>query len=246
MRQISVLLCFLAFAFTGHVKNIYTAFNEDFKTLNKKTHYSHPWKVHEIAKDFELLDVWEFPILADQTRNQDFSFFLKVMQEPPKISVRSFFSIKNLIARFLVLLRVVLGEAFGLDKNVNSLPIPGCKETSLRDRLSKEDLKRNLAESVGEEDQGKFIWRTVYLYENEMLTELSNNTVHVLMHWAWVHKSRNYFTAQLAVYTKPRGTMGEFYMNLIMPFRHMIIYPAMMEEVKKKWDAYTKSSSNSR
>lgn len=69
-----------------------------------------------------------------------------------------------------------------------------------------------------------------------MLIELSNNTVHVLMHAGWVHKSGNYYTAQLAVYAKPRGILGEFYMKLIMPFRHMIVYPAMIEEVKKRWD----------
>ena len=168
MRRISVLLCFLALAYLGYVKNIYTACDEGYKTLSKKVHYSHPWKVHEIAKDFALLDVWEFPIRADKTQNQDFSLFLKVVQQPSKGSVLNYFSIKNLIARFLVLLRVVLGETFGLDKNVNSLPIPGCQETSLKDRLSDEDLARSLAESIGEEDQRKFIWRTVYFYKNEI------------------------------------------------------------------------------
>jgi hypothetical protein len=240
MRKIFVVLCFLAFVFTGHEKNIYTAHDEDFKTQNKKTHYSFPWKVHEIAKDFELLDVWEFPIKADKTRNQDFSYFLKVMHHPPQISAHTFFSFRSLIARILVSLRVFLGGIFGLDKNVNSLPIPGCKETSLKDRLSEEDLEKSHAESVGEEDEGKFAWRTVYLYENEMLTELSNNTVHVLMHLGWVHKSGNYYTARLAVYTKARGNLGEFYMKLIMPFRQAIVYPAMMEEVKKRWKSYNK------
>jgi hypothetical protein len=226
----------LAFAFTAHVKNIYAACNEDFKTLNKKTHYSHPWKVHEIAKDFELLDVWEFPIWADQTRNQDFSSFLNVMQQPTKTHVSSFFSIRSLIARLLVSLRVFLGGLFGLDKSINYLPIPGCKEKSLKERLSDEDLKRSLVESAGEEEQSKFVWRTVYLYENEMLTELSNDTVHALMHFGWIHKSGDYFTAQLAVYAKPRGNLGEFYLRIIMPFRHAIVYPAMMEEVKKRWE----------
>ena len=225
MRRLSIFIFFLAIVFFVQAQNI-----------DKKTHYSHPWKVHEIAKDFELLDVWEFPILADKTQNQDFSLFLKVMQQPTQPSFRSYFSIKSLIARFLVILRVFLGETLGLDKNVNSLPIPGCKETSLKDRLSEEDLTRSLAESAGEEDKGKFIWRTVYLYENEMLTELSNDTVHALMHFGWVQKSGNYYTAQLAVYEKPRGTMGEFYMKLIMPFRHLIVYPAMMDEVKKRWE----------
>lgn len=225
MRRISIIFLFLAIVFFVQAQNI-----------PKEIHYSYPWKVHEIAKDFELLDVWDFPILADKTQNQDFSLFLQVMQQPSKPSVRSYFSIKSLIARFLVILRVFLGEAFGLDKNVNTLPIPGCKETSLKNRLSEQDIKRSLAEAVGEEDQEKFIWRTVYLYENEMLTELSNETVHALMHFGWVHKSENYCTAQLAVYAKPRGTTGEFYMKLIMPFRHAIIYPVLLEEVKNRWE----------
>jgi len=228
MRTLSVLFFTLACAFTVHAQNIH------------ETHYSHLWKVHEITKDFELLDVWEFPILADKTKNQDFSFFLKVMQQPPKNSLTSLFSIRYLTARSLVFLRVYLGEKFGLDKNINSLPIPGSKETSIKDRLSVEDQERNLAESNEERGDNEGIWRTVYLYENEMLTELSNDTVHALMHLGWVHKSGNYFTAQLAVYAKPRGNLGKFYMELIMPFRHVIVYPAMMEEVKKRWEAYNK------
>jgi hypothetical protein len=225
MRRTSILICFLAIAFSVHAQ-----------IIHKKTHYSHPWKVHEIAEDFELLDVWEFPILADKTQNQDFSLFLKVMQQPSKSSVRSYFSVKYLIASFLVILREFLGETFGLDKNLNSLPIPGCSETSLKERLSVEDLNRSLAEASGEGAPNEGTWKTVYLYENEMLIELSNNTVHALMHAGWVHKYGNYFMAQLAVYAKPRGNLGEFYMNLIMPFRHTIIYPVLMEEVKKRWE----------
>lgn len=241
MRRISVVFLSLAFAFSGNVKNIYTAYDVGFKALNKKSHYSQPWKVHEIAKDFELLDVWEFPILADKTKNQDFSFFLKVFQQPPKNNVSSFFSLRYLIARSLVFLRVYLGEIFGLDKKINFLPIPGSIETSIKDRLSFEDQKRSLAESSEEDGDNEGLWRTVYLYENELLTELSNDTVHALMHLGWVHKSGNIFTARLAIYAKPRGNLGMLYMKLIMPFRQLIIYPALMEDVKNRWEEYNKN-----
>jgi SAM-dependent methyltransferase len=133
-----------------------------------------------------------------------------------------------------------LGETFDLDRNINTLPIPGCKETSLKDRLSDEDSKRSLSISIGEGAQDEGIWKTVYQYENEMLIEHSNDTVHVLMHVGWIHKHGNFHTAQLAVYSKPRGNFGEFYMRLIMPFRRVIVYPAMLEEVKKRWDKYHK------
>jgi SAM-dependent methyltransferase len=66
------------------------------------------------------------------------------------------------------------------------------------------------------------------------------------MHLGWVHKYGNYHTAQLAVYAKPRGNFGEFYMQLIMPFRRVIVYPTMMEEVKRRWDAQIKNSQRQR
>jgi len=234
MKRSSVLISSLVIACSVYAQSGLA------QNLDKKAHYSYPWKVHEIAQDFELLDVWEFPILADKTKNQDFSLFLKVMQQPPQNSIASFFAIKYLISRLLVYLRVYLGEMFDLDKNMNTLPIPGCKETSLKDRLSLEDQKKSLAETSDRGVDNKSIWRTVYLYENEMLTELSNDTVHALMHFGWVHKSGNYFTARLAVYAKPRGNLGVFYMKLIMPFRQMIVYPALMKDIKNRWEEYNK------
>ncbi|UCE40120.1 MAG: DUF2867 domain-containing protein [Candidatus Aminicenantes bacterium] len=212
----------------------------------KKKHYAQSWIVHDIAKDFKLLDVWEFPILADKTKNQDFFYFRKVMQSMAPENPGSFFSLKYLTARFLVALRVYLGETFDLDKNINTLPIPGSTEISMRERLSAADLKKSLADSIGEGIQTDDIWRTVYLYENEMLFEHSNDTVHALMHVGWVHKYGNYYTAQLAVYAKPRGDFGELYMQLIMPFRQVIVYPTLMEEVKRRWDAQIKISQQQR
>ena len=40
--------------------------------------------------------------------------------------------------------------------------------------------------------------------------------------------------------------MGKLYMQLIMPFRQVIVYPTMMEEVKKRWDAYNKIAQQQR
>ena len=134
-----------------------------------------------------------------------------------------------------------LGEILGLDKNINTLPIPGCQETSLKDRLSKEDRKRSIDLSeLGIADSDSGTWRIVYLYEDEMLTELSIDSVHALMHLGWVRKSGNYFTARLAVYAKPRGVLGNCYLKLIMPFRRAIIYPSLMENIKDIWEVGNK------
>jgi len=208
--------------------------------LDKKGHYAHPWKVHKIAKDFKLLDVWEFPILADKSKNQDLSLFLKIIQDRQKYDLKKGISFPLLITGFLVVLRNFMGKIFFIDKDVNTLPIPGCKEISLRERLSREDQKENLAEPEIKGDEKERGFRIVYRYENESLWELSNNMVHALMHFGWVHKYDDYFTAQLAVYAKTRGWWGNVYMKLIMPFRRHIVYPAMMDYVKAKWEAYCK------
>jgi hypothetical protein len=187
-----------------------------------------------------LLDVWEYPILADNSRAQDFLFFLRMIHQPLPDKVNKSVSIKFLAAGVLIFLRMYLGKILGLDKNINTLPIPGCQETSIKERLSMEDRKRSIASSeLGISDSDNETWRVVYLYEDEMLTELSIDVVHVLMHLGWVHKSGNFFTAQLAVYAKPRGMIGNLYMKIIMPFRRVIIYPALMENVKNTWEFYT-------
>ena len=196
--------------------------------LNKKVHYTHPWKVHEIAKDFKLLDLWEMPILADVTKNQDFRSFLDARKTVPRNLVKRRISLGLIIGGILFGLRIFMGKIFPLDKDINILPIPGCKETSLRERLTKDDLARSLSKLDPEEKNNRrFRFRVVYHYENELLNELSNNTAHVLMHMGWVHKDGNYYTAQLAVYAKTRKFLGRLYLMLIMPFRRLFVYPTM-------------------
>lgn len=241
MKKIFVILFLLVLNLHAHPENISANYSNKLQEINNKSHYSQPWKVHEIAQDFMLLDVWEYPILADNSRDQDFLFFLKMIKKPPADKVNRSVSIKFLAAGFLISLRMCLGKILGLDKNINTLPIPGCQETSIKERLSMEDLKRSLALlELGISDSDNETWRVVYLYEDEMLTELSIDFVHVLMHLGWVHKSGNFFTAQLAVYAKPRGMIGNLYMKLIMSFRRFIIYPALMENVKNTWEFYNK------
>ncbi|UCE38654.1 MAG: DUF2867 domain-containing protein [Thermoplasmata archaeon] len=244
MKKILVILFLPVLKLHAYPENISAIHLSKLQEINNKSHYSQPWKVHEIAQDFMLLDVWEYPILADNSKDQDFLFILKVIQQSPPDKVNRSVSIKFLAARLLISLRIYLGKILGLDKNINTLPIPGCQETSIKERLSIEDRKRSLSFSeLGISESDNETWRVVYLYENEMLTELSIDVVHVLMHLGWVHKSGNFFTAQLAVYAKPRRMIGHLYLQLIMPFRRSIIYPALMEYVKNTWEFHNKKNS---
>jgi hypothetical protein len=241
MKKVLVLVFMIAFMQHAHTENHSAAYAAEFSQHKNQSHYAQPWKVHEIAKDFELLDVWEFPIAADRSKGQDFLFFLKMMRQPPPEKNRRSASLKFLAAQVLVYLRMQMGEVFGLDKNINTLPIPGCRETSVKDRLSKKDREQSLSLlELGISDYDNSTWQIVYFYKEELLMELSIDPAHALMHFGWVHKSDHIYTAQLAVYAKPRGDFGKFYLQLIMPFRRLIIYPVFMEAVKNIWEEFNR------
>jgi hypothetical protein len=65
--------------------------------------------------------------------------------------------------------------------------------------------------------------------------ELSNQTVHGVMHLAWVDRGEGRYLGQMAVYVKPRGRLGTRYMSLIAPFRHWVVYPALMRQIERAW-----------
>ena len=39
----------------------------------------------------------------------------------------------------------------------------------------------------------------------------------------------------MAVLVKPNGIFGAAYMKAIAPFRHLIVYPAMIREIEREW-----------
>jgi hypothetical protein len=41
----------------------------------------------------------------------------------------------------------------------------------------------------------------------------------------------------MAVYVKPRGRLGKGYMALIRPFRHWVVYPALLRQIERAWNA---------
>ena len=43
------------------------------------------------------------------------------------------------------------------------------------------------------------------------------------------------YRGQWAVLVKPNGLLGTFYMAAIKPFRHLIVYPAMMRQIRRNW-----------
>ena len=60
---------------------------------------------------------------------------------------------------------------------------------------------------------------------------------HAVMHLGWVPDDSGVYRGQLAVLVKPNGVLGAGYMAAIRPFRNLIVYPRMMRDLGKRWQA---------
>jgi len=200
--------------------------------LPSATHESRPWRIREIAPDFTVEDVWALPVSGGA---EDFPALLELMTSGDPASSGS------LAARFLWRARDRLGSWFGLgrvvapadggrDDAAGRLPIPGTSETSLASRLP-DDLRGTAADL----EFGSLPFTPLYRTDVEFAAELSNQTVHGVMHLAWVDQGDGRYQGQLAVYVKPRGRLGQGYMALIRPFRHRVVYPALMRQIGQAW-----------
>jgi hypothetical protein len=201
-------------------------------------HECRPMRIHDLVPDFTLEDVWVLPV---QGGPEDFDELLDLLGsiDPSQVESRA--------ARFLWSFRDRLGSWFGLGeisapvdgKGAAELPIPDSAETSLRDRLPP-DL-RGTVTGVSF-DPLPFV--PLYRIDREAAAELSNKTVHGVAHLAWVKgDDGSRYQGRMAVYVKPRGAFGRAYMAAIKPFRYLVIYPAMMRQMERAWDARMKEKS---
>jgi hypothetical protein len=183
-------------------------------------HQSRPWRIRAIAPDFTLEDVWELPVYGGPG---DFPRLLDVMTSAgPSRDAPA-------LVRLMFAVRWQLGRWFGWDAAAER-PIPGRSETSLTERLPP-DLRGTVAGM-------RFgpLFTPVYRTDNEFAAEISNQTVHAVMHLSWVDRGEDRYQGQLAVYVKPRGRLGRPYMMLIAPFRHWAVYPAWLRQIERAWN----------
>jgi hypothetical protein len=192
-------------------------------------HRARPWRIHEIAGDFRLEDVWALPIHGGAEDLPQALALVGRLDPADSDSVLStiLWAIRDLLGRVgLGRVRVDGGDPGA------ALPIPGTDETTLTGRLPRE--LRGTADDV---DFGRLPFVPLYRTDDEFAAEISNTTVHGVLHLAWAEQGRGRFQAQMAVYVKPRGRLGEGYMALIRPFRHRIVYPALMRQIERAWTA---------
>ena len=180
---------------------------------------SRPWRIHELTRDFRIEDVWALPTPGGP---EDFPRLVRIAASfDPSRS--SFGAVRALFA-----IRWKLGELLGWDRPDAGL---GSRVPTLRDRLPA-DLRQT--ETRPEFDALPF--SPLYVTDDEMAAETANRTVHGVMHMGWVREGTGGYRGQMAVYVKPNGLLGEGYLAAIKPFRHLIVYPAMLRDIGRRWE----------
>jgi hypothetical protein len=202
--------------------------------LPNAAHESRPWRIREIAPDFTVEDVWALPVHGTA---EDFPALLELMaaSDPAHSSslpTRVLWRIRDRLGILLDLGGISAPAGGEPDDAAGRLTIPGTSEVSLAERLP-DDLRNTVADV----DFGSLPFVPLYRTDVEFAAELSNRTVHAAMHLAWVDQGEDRYQGQMAVYVKPRGPFGRGYMALIKPFRHLIVYPALMRQTERAWNA---------
>jgi hypothetical protein len=185
--------------------------------LDKSEHTSRPWRIHVLAKDFRVLDVWALPTPGGP---DDFPRLVRLMAEfdPGRSSI---------VVRGLFAIRFALGRLFGLDRPETGL---GVRVDTLRDRLP-----ADLAHTATDFDVDTAPFTPLYATDDEFAMEMANQTVHGVLHLGWVPDGAGGFRGQMAILVKPNGLFGSMYMAAIAPFRHLAVYPLMLRDIGRAW-----------
>ncbi|WP_406305910.1 DUF2867 domain-containing protein [Streptomyces sp. NBC_00885] len=194
--------------------------------LPKTAHTSRAWRIHEIAGDFRIEDVWALPTPGgpdDLARLVD--QFAGGKGDP----------VPSPVGRILFALRWKLGALLGWDKPADGL---GGRVPTLRDRLPVD-----LREGPRGPDLNALPFASVYQTHDEWAAETANRTMHGVMHIGWVPDGAGGYRGQMAVLVKPNGVFGAIYMLGIKPFRYLGVYPALLRGIGREWEARTGEKS---
>jgi hypothetical protein len=209
--------------------------------LPNAAHESGPWRIRAIVPDFTLEDVWTLPAVNGGVEDFQIAIEMAVSFDPANaesLPTRVLWSVRDRLGSWFGLGRISAPIDSGWDDAAGKLPIPGKNETSLTDRLP-DDLRNTAADLHFDSLPFAPLYRTDF----EFAAELSNQTVHGVMHLSWVDQGEGRYQGQMAVYVKPRGPLGKGYMALIKPFRYWIVYPALMQQIERAWNTRLKVSA---
>jgi len=130
------------------------------------------------------------------------------------------------VTQALFWLRGLIGRIFGWDD------VPDLTASiSYISKLSVEDRARSLV-SPG---KASGISRILYQFDDEMLGEIINRTVHCFWLMA-IDRTSTGYTLWMAVYVRRLNAFTPVYMALISPVLKWIIYPALRRTIEERWN----------
>lgn len=179
---------------------------------------AHPWRIHEIASDFEIEDVWQLP------GREPLPAFRAVVESLATLDPAD----GPLPARLLWSARTILGTIFGWDGDADGV---GSRVPSLRSRLP-DDLRETAAHP---EYFADVPFDVLLDLPDEFAAEVANKTVHGVMHVGALPAGDGLTKIQLTVLVKPNGRLGRGYLAAIKPFRYGVIYPVMIRRLAARW-----------
>lgn len=184
-----------------------------------------PWRIHQIAADFDVLDVWQLPTPGgpDDLGRLAELFATGSTETDNSPIVRAVWSV-----------RWALGKLLNWDAPQHGV---GIRVPSLSARLP-----ADMTDAPIGPDFARLPFTSLYLLNDEFAAELANATCHGVLHLGWVETEPGCYTGQLTVLSKPNGTTGRLYMAGIQPFRHTLVYPALLRKIAHSWAALDDSS----
>lgn len=177
-----------------------------------------PLRAHEFLAEVPLHDVWTVD-LPRTRRGITLAEFLARADGLPRQSPPA--------VRALLSVRFFIGDLFGWDR---ASPVSVSESFALR--LTDDDRKRSLT-SPGTRDG---LFRILYRFENEQLTEVINRTAHAAALSVLVEGEESY-RYYFAVYVREVSGLTRYYMAAIDPFRKWIVYPALLGGIAEEWNA---------
>lgn len=189
------------------------------KRLPASAHTSRPWRIHEMTPDFRLEDVWQIraPGRPDDRETAEEVLVSLDPEHSSSLAVRALFAV-----------RWKIGGLLGWDEPGSGLD---SRVPTLRDRLPA-DLRDTNAPQLQ-----ALPFTSLYMTDDEFAAEIANRTMHGVMHIGLVTDEAGDHSGRMAVLVKPNGLFGDAYMAAIKPFRHLIVYPAMLREFERSWQA---------
>jgi hypothetical protein len=178
-----------------------------------------PLRVHAFLDGVPLHDVWavDLPAWREGITLHEFRGRTRRTENLGKVSWP---------ARVLFGVRVFLGRVLGLEAEPKE-----AQQMYFANRLTAEDRAQSQI-PAGTPDA---IFRVVYRFENEILLEVFNRTVHAASLNA-LRRTTEGYRFYFAIYVRKTSWITPVYMALIDPFRKWVVYPAILKRIRENWD----------